>query len=1362
MTQHLRTLIELLASGGWEHQAGTQLADIVRQIVEQYRHSGWLEVIGRAETLVSVLGEFLRDTPPLQRLLPVLQTAQGLVTLLEQGQQLSTLDINLLPAAPHEWLFVLVEEDAGAGSVDIALATTLRALGFVVERQLAAHVLPFLRQRHPKLAQVIVLSSAEWLTAQAAALSALSLPAAPAATAPLFVAVLNDNDLAPQLAARQAGAQVLLDAPVSCAQLLSELTGLAWSPRQPYRVLVLDALPQLSDHTAHLHAAGCEVLVGSEPAEVWTQIFEFAPEMCVVNTTLPTCRGSDVMALLHRHKRFARLPVIYLATTDNQQLAACDANGEARLFVPVTVPQLTLATVTRARQFRRFETIYEQRRRAWRELSDLKKALDRHAIVSVSSTDGTILSVNSKFCDISGYRREELIGRNHRLIKSGYHPPTLFEGMWRTITRGHIWQGEVKNRSKDGSAYWVQATIAPILNADGQPERYISIRTDITEQKRLLSEQKRDGRLLELQRQALAQFIATQDLAATSSLLLDGLLILTKSAHGLILEVYEQADGSQGFRPQAISGIAWTEHTYHLLDLAQRNGMVFQDIHNLFGTILEAGAAVIVNDFDASRQTAPFPPGHPPIHAFLGMPIRIDDHLLGVVGLANRPGGYDQTEVDFLHSLTATYASILDAARQRAVAQQVIQELTQGRVDTAPPRATSLSNPALPPLILIAEDNSTNQILLKMQLELLGYRVDIADNGVSAIAKWKAGAHDLLLTDLNMPGMDGIALARSIRAGEQEQGGYLPILALTAAALPEVKAQCLTAGINDVLYKPITLTALQERLVRWLPQYVVRPAPDTAPPALVTTDVTAILDSSHLIRILGQLSPPHMQELVDLFTATTRTDLNCARQLLRTGAARDLALLMHKLKSSAQVIGAFYFATQANRLEMAVNAGRLDAVLPLLTELEHALNDVETLNERIHAAPAEVRPLAEVSPCLPPELRPYNALIIDDDPIVRRQTSLLLTALGITEVLTVTNGEAALLTIERAGSTGIDLLITDLKMPGMDGIEFLRCLAHAGYPGDLIIASGVDAQLLHTVADLARSKGLHLRGAVRKPLTREVLTELLTATRRQLMRQSVPVLAPEITPADLGEGMSLDEFSMVFQPKVDANTLEVIGVEALARWQRGGQMIRPDLFISAAERYGLIAPLSRRLLEKTVQDCDTLIAAGFRLMIAFNLSATWLSDIHLPEFIVESLQASQLLPEHLILEITETTILSDLDISMDVLTRLRIKGFKLSIDDFGTGYSSMEQLQRIPFGELKIDRSFVQGAAERPAVRAILAASIDMAHKLNLTTVAEGVETQADLDLVRGLGCDLVQGWLIAKAMPMPELIAWLRQREAE
>jgi EAL domain-containing protein (putative c-di-GMP-specific phosphodiesterase class I) len=112
--------------------------------------------------------------------------------------------------------------------------------------------------------------------------------------------------------------------------------------------------------------------------------------------------------------------------------------------------------------------------------------------------------------------------------------------------------------------------------------------------------------------------------------------------------------------------------------------------------------------------------------------------------------------------------------------------------------------------------------------------------------------------------------------------------------------------------------------------------------------------------------------------------------------------------------------------------------------------------------------------------------------------------------------------------------------------------------------------------------------------------------------------------------------------------------------------------------------------------------------------------------------------------------------ALDVLSRLRLKGFGLSIDDFGIGYSSFEQLGRIPFTEMKLDRSFVCKGAEDGAARAILESSMDMAHKLNLSTVAEGVETELDLKLVRSLGCDLIQGYLIARPMPVKDLIVWL------
>ncbi|PQJ95090.1 response regulator [Chromatium okenii] len=821
-TQHLRALIEVLSTQGWEHQHGMHLAEVGRQILEQYRGSSWIEVIGRAEALIGVLGEFMRDTPLMSRLLPVLRAAEGLANLLEKGQQICELDLTLLPAQPQNWMFVAIQDNK---LLPTTLLTALRTLGFIVELQPAHTVLEFLRQHLNRVHTILLVDSA-WLSTYAADLRAL-LPEATTLTppcSPLVVALLDTEDFAVQLATRQAGARLLLEPPITLERLLSELAGVAWMPRVPYRVLLLDTPEQLEQHQQILHEAGCAVLAGSDLHELWSQIDAFAPETCVINATLPTCLGSDVIALLRRQKRFARLAVISLSAAEinGHPLACCDGNGEAFFTTPVVPKWLVIGVMARARQFRRFETVYAQRRQAWRELNDLKKAIDRHAIVSIASADGTITSVNAKFCEVSGYLREELIGRNHRLIKSGYHPPALFEGMWRTLTSGHIWQGEVQNRRKDGRPYWVQATIAPILNDQGQPERYVSIRTDITEQKRLLSEQKRQGRLLELQRQALAQFIATQDLSATSSLLLDGLLILTKSAHGLILEAVEKPDGSIGFKPQAISGIAWNDQTRQLLEVAQVEGMEFRNLQNLFGTILRAGAAVIVNDFDHAAHALPFPVGHPVIHAFLGMPIRNGDQLLGIVGLANRPGGYDQAEVDFLQTLTMTYASILDAARLKVVQQRVIRELTRTQVENPPAnkstpcskKLTSLINPPNPPLpkeglssipvspkdsatpraggispvprILIAEDNIANQVLLRMQLELLGYTADIAADGAAALAKWKDGGHALLLTDLNMPGMDGLALTRSIRAAEQEQGGYLPILAITASCQPEV------------------------------------------------------------------------------------------------------------------------------------------------------------------------------------------------------------------------------------------------------------------------------------------------------------------------------------------------------------------------------------------------------------------------------------------------------------------------------------------------------------------------------------------------------------------------------------------------
>ncbi|MEO5347095.1 MAG: EAL domain-containing protein [Magnetococcus sp. YQC-9] len=1440
----LSNFADQFAAQGWDRVHGMRLAQLAGQIKAAY--STWAEAKGRAETLEQILVDFARQPPSKGRLAPIVLAVRNLAELLGKGPLADRLDIRLLPADPHAWTFLA----AGEGfNTNADLFTDLRSLDFSVES--VADSIDEVASALTSNPQTILLAGTGWLTTHGERIRQL-LPksAVGAFTFPLAVGVADTDDFLTQARARQAGARLLLDAPLDVSRLLAELAGLAWMPRTPYRVLLVDDdICMLAIHTEILRDAGCEVLAVEDSMTAREMLDDFAPDACVLDVEMPVCRGTDLAALLQRNARFARLPILYLSGFDDieHQLDARHAGGEDYLTKPVEERLLVVAAIARARRYRRVEAIEQLGQKSRRELEELKAALDVHAIVSIAAPDGSIIDANRQFCAVSGYAREELIGRNHRIVRSGHHPAAYFEDMWRTLSAGQIWQGEIQNRHKDGSACWVMSTILPILDEHGSPERYVSIRTDITEQKRVLADRERQGRLLDLVRQALAHFMTSHDIHGTSALLLDGMRLLTDSAYGFIGEVLHDPDGAPYLCSHAITDIAWNDETRCLFDEARAKGMEFRNLATLFGTVLKSGETVIANNPTNDPRSGGLPEGHPPLDAFLGAPIYRGSTLIGMLGLANRHGGYDAALVDFLGPLMATYAVILEASRMRTVQQGIIDELLQSRVsaeqahqarteqfaawvnslrsplnillghaqlllmsaghnpeirehaeeirqggqhftqliaevlaglagDATVPKVPA---PVIPTTvvsehkgmrrrILVAEDNPANQAVLRMQLRTLGFDADMAEDGVVALAKWQAGGHDLILADRNMARMDGLELARSIRAAELERGTYIPIIAITALNQARDLDVCRAAGMDDALPKPIELNDLQRILQRWLPKAAPAAARTDMAPATKSEQTGPVLDQNYLTRVVGRIEAKETRDLVDLFTSTVRHDFPACQRHLEASDGGSLALLMHKLKSSARMVGALNFAGVAEKLEEAAKTGRYDAAKGLFVELGYALDDVEAALTRLAVSSLRGEPAEAVSPApFFPEYSPSQAddaamsrraLVVDDDPVARRQFELLLIGLGVDDVLTVENGDTALAEIAR--TDGIDLLITDLNMPGMDGIEFLRRLVDTGYQGGLIIASGVETRLIQNAAELARAKRLRLNGTLKKPATRETLLALMT--KPSTSPTPLAPVRPEPTallPDAILDGIRRDEFEVHFQPKVDVSTLRAVGVEALARWRRAGQPIRPDLFIAAAEQHGLIGQLSEILVTKAMLGGTRLVAAGFPLAVAINLSASWLTDIKLPEFIVASLQATGFPADKLILEITETGVMADAHTALDIMTRLRLKGFKLSIDDFGTGYSSMDQLQRFPFSELKLDRSFVQGATEKPTTRAILAASLEMAIKLKLSTVAEGVETQQDLDLVRGLGCNLVQGWLVAKAMPVEELIAWLRNR---
>jgi EAL domain-containing protein (putative c-di-GMP-specific phosphodiesterase class I)/CheY-like chemotaxis protein len=337
------------------------------------------------------------------------------------------------------------------------------------------------------------------------------------------------------------------------------------------------------------------------------------------------------------------------------------------------------------------------------------------------------------------------------------------------------------------------------------------------------------------------------------------------------------------------------------------------------------------------------------------------------------------------------------------------------------------------------------------------------------------------------------------------------------------------------------------------------------------------------------------------------------------------------------------------------------------------------------------------------------------------------------------------------------LIVIDLHLPDGDGVELLRMLVARGFKAPVLIMSGVDERVLAAAYELGTSQGLKMYGTLAKPVMLGDLQMKLAAAQKTQNRA--------LDADDLKRGIAAGEIVPYYQPKASLTERGWVidGVEALARWQhpRLG-LVMPDEFVPLAERTGAIAELTSSMLGAALQQMRAWNDEQLKLTCAVNLPPTLVTDLSFPDRVAALLSQYSLDGSQLALEITETATMQNPTMTMDILTRLRVKRIGLSLDDFGTGYSSLTQLYQMPFNEMKIDKSLVINVPHSREANTMVGSLIELGHNLGLKICAEGVENRAALDMLAILRCDRCQGFFISRAVPahdIPSLVShWNRE----
>ncbi len=695
----------------------------------------------------------------------------------------------------------------------------------------------------------------------------------------------------------------------------------------------------------------------------------------------------------------------------------------------------------------------------------------------------------------------------------------------------------------------------------------------------------------------------------------------------------------------------------------------------------------------------------------------------------------------------------------------------------------------IPNTVLMVDDDPTVRLLAQGVLPGQGLMVEVAADGERGVVEFERLRPDIVLLDVDLPGMDGFETCRRIRA--LPGGADVPVVMITGMDDFESIERAYEAGATDFSSKPINWTLLAHRI-----RYIIRSstilcqlkqsqarlaqaqriarlgywswdplsdAVDCSAEACVVLGLEAGTDPANLNELLSHVLPEQGEELRRALRRTAEEggalDLEC-RLKAPTGKRRIVQFRVEARapgeRPDGSVTGTVQDVTKRHQAEAKI---RRLAYYDTLTGLPNRALFNELLGRAIHAARRHGRHLSVL--CIDLD----NFKRINDglghsagDALVKTVAKRLKESVRRADAV---GRVASGVELARLGGDEFTVLITDLDKPEDAGRVARRILGEVSRP---LTLEGREVSMTASIG-IATFPG---DGDSVEELLKNADTAMYHVKKRgknayQFYSETMnaKALYRLTLETELRKAVENDEFEVHFQPLVDVRGGRVVAAEALLRWHSPtlGQ-VSPAEFIPAAEESSLILPIGHWVLRAA---CTQALAwqrpGAAPVRVCVNLSSLQLESPDLVERVRDTLQETGLDPSLLELEITETTMMRDVEHNIGTLLELRKLGITFSVDDFGTGYSSLSYLKRLPIDTVKIDRSFVRGLEQQQEDdTAIVSAIIALGHSMGLHIVAEGVETVGQLEFLARAGCDRVQGYLLGRPMPASAFTALLQE----